>query len=60
MIGPIMELALVTAAENRSEYPSFFMAGKNIAPNAEVSATADPLSPAKIILDRILTWARVR
>ena len=55
MIGPITEDALVTAAAYALEYPSLSIAGINIEPNADVSATADPLNPANNILATILT-----
>ena len=58
MIGPITELAAVIAAANFLEYPCFSIAGINIDPIAEVSATADPERPAKSIDERIFTCAK--
>ena len=55
MIGPMTELAAVMAAENRREYPCFSIAGINIEPMAEVSATADPDRPANSMDDSTLT-----
>ena len=56
MIGPITELAAVIAAANFFEYPCFSIAGINIEPIAEVSATAEPESPANNIDDRIFSF----
>ena len=58
MIGPITELAAVIAAENFLVYPCFSIAGINIEPIAEVSATADPDKPAKSIEVKTLTCAK--
>ena len=49
IIGPITELAAVIAAANFLVYPCFSIAGINIDPIAEVSATAEPDSPANNI-----------
>ena len=45
------------AAANLFEYPCFSIAGINIEPIADVSATAEPERPAKRIDERIFTWA---
>ena len=55
IIGPITELAAVIAAANFFVYPCFSMAGINIDPIAEVSATADPDRPANNIEVKMLT-----
>ena len=57
MIGPITELAAVIAAANFLEYPCFSMAGINIEPRAEVSATAEPDNPANNMDDKTFTCA---
>ena len=57
MIGPMTELAAVIAAAKRRVYPCFSIAGISMEPSAEVSATAEPESPAKRIEDRMFTWA---
>ena len=55
MMGPITDDAAVIAAENFLVYPFFTIAGINIEPIAEVSATAEPDRPAKSIELRIFT-----
>ena len=55
MIGPITEETAVIAAENRVEYPFFSIAGINMEPIADVSATAEPERPANRMLERMLT-----
>ena len=47
----------VIAAANFLEYPCFSMAGINIEPRAEVSATAEPDNPANNMDDKTFTCA---
>ena len=56
MIGPIVAAAATTAAAYSAGYPSFFIAGIKTEPVADASATADPETPAIIILATMLTW----
>ena len=55
VIGPITELAAVIAAGNFFVYPCFSIAGINIDPIADVSATAEPDNPANNIEVNTLT-----
>ena len=58
IMGPITEEAAVIAAEKSRGYPLFSISGMKTRPMAEVSATAEPDSPAKITEAQILTKAR--
>ena len=58
IIGPIIEEDAVTTAENVFVYPCLIMAGTSMDPTAAVSATATPVTPAKNMLAKILTYAR--
>ncbi len=58
-MGPITEELAVTATEKSSSYPSFTIAGISAPPMAEVSATADPDTPAKNMDATILALARL-
>jgi len=57
MIGPMHELAAVTAALYAAPYPSSFIAGIKMDPTAAVSATAAPVMPAKNTLTPMFTSA---
>ena len=47
MIGPIQELAAVTATEKGTSYPCFAIIGISMPPSDTVSARAVPEIPAK-------------
>ena len=59
IIGPITEELAVTATEKSSSYPSLTIAGISAPPMAEVSATAEPDTPAKNMEATILALARL-
>ena len=58
MMGPMVEEAAVTAAENSRSKPSFSMARISIVPRPAASATAEPLIPAKTMLARTFACPR--
>ena len=57
IMGPMTDEAAVMAADISRGYPRFSISGMNTRPMAEVSATADPESPAKITDAHTLTRA---
>ncbi len=56
MMGPIMELAPVTATAKDLSYPALVIMGISILPRPAVSAVMEPLMPAKIMDATTLTW----
>ena len=56
MIGPILAADATTPAAKSTPY-SFFMAGIRVADSADASPTAVPLTPARIMPDRVVIWA---
>ncbi len=55
MMGPMTEAEATRPAEKSSSKPSCFMPGIIIAPTAEASAMAEPVTPPKSIEVRMVT-----
>src|SRR5699024_721959 len=58
IIGPIVEDVATILDENRTSYPSLFIAGIIIPPIAAAAAMAVPVNAEKNILAKITTIAR--